>query len=94
MEFASPDPKRILWMGLAAGAAALAAFAVRKGIEQAWRTVTHEDPPREPADPEVPWRDAIIWSAATGALGAVGQLMARRGTEAGWHRLTGEHPPL
>jgi hypothetical protein len=94
VELESPDPRRIVWLGLAAGAGALAAFAVRKGLERAWRAATDEDPPQEPASPDVPWRDAIIWTAATGALGGIGQLLARRATEAGWHRVTGEHPPL
>jgi hypothetical protein len=94
VELASPDPRKVLWMGVAAGAAALASYAVKKGLEQAWRAAMHEDPPLEPADPRVPWRDAIIWTAASGALLGVGQLLARRATEAGWHRLTGDHPPF
>jgi hypothetical protein len=94
VELMSPDPKKVLWLGLAAGAAALASVAVKKGLEQAWRAATDQDPPPEPASPDVPWREAIIWTAAFGALSSVGQLLARRATEASWHRLTGEHPPL
>ncbi|HSJ23525.1 MAG TPA: DUF4235 domain-containing protein [Longimicrobiales bacterium] len=94
MDLESPDPKRIIWMGIAAGAAALTAFAVRKGLEQAWRVATDDDPPDDPSSPDVPWRHAIIWAAATGAIGNIGRLLAQRTTEAGWHRVTGETPPL
>lgn len=94
MDMANMDPKRVAWMGLAAGAGALAAWGVRKGMQQAWRAATDEDPPEDAASPDVPWREAILWTVATGALGALGQLLARRGTETAWHRLTGEHPPV
>jgi hypothetical protein len=94
LELASPDPKRIVWIGVTTAAGTLAAFAVKKGLEHAWRAATDEDPPTEPANPAVPLRDAIIWTAALGALGAVGQLLARRSAEAGWHRFLGEHPPM
>jgi hypothetical protein len=92
-EVAAPDAKQIAWMAVATGAGALAAWGVRKGLEQAWRAATHEEPPGEPSSHDVPWREAILWTVATGALGALGQLLARRGTEAAWHRLMGEHPP-
>jgi hypothetical protein len=87
------EPKKIFWMTLAAGAAALGALAVRKGLERAWRVATDEDPPVDPGSHLTPWRDALIWTAATGALSGVGRLLARRGAEAGWHQLTGEYPP-
>jgi hypothetical protein len=93
LEFETPDPKRIVWMAVAAGAGALAAWAVRKGLEQAWRAATDEDPPSDPALPEVPWREALIWTAASGALSGVGQLLVRRATGAGWQRLMDEDPP-
>jgi hypothetical protein len=87
------DPKRMLWLVLAAGAGALTAMAVRKGLDRAWRAATDEEPPDDPASHDVPWRYALIWAAANGALVSVGQLLAKRGAEAGWHQLTGEDPP-
>jgi hypothetical protein len=81
-----------MWMAIAAGAAALAAVAVRKGLHGAWRAATDDDPPEDPASHDVPWSHALIWTAANGALVSVGQLLAKRGAEAGWHRLTGDYP--
>jgi hypothetical protein len=87
------EPKKIVWMAVAAGAAALGAYVVRKSLHQAWRLATDEDPPANPGSHDTPWRDAIVWTAATGALAGVGRLLATRGAEAGWHQLTGEYPP-
>jgi hypothetical protein len=87
------EPKRIIWLAVAAGAATLGAIVVRKSLEQAWRLATDDDPPQDPASHDTPWRDALIWTAANGALLGIGQLVARRGAEAGWHQLTGHYPP-
>jgi hypothetical protein len=87
------ESKKIIWMAVAAGAAALSAFVIRKGVRQAWRLATDGDPPGNPASHDTPWRDAIVYTAAMGALTGVGGLLATRGAEAGWHQLTGEYPP-
>jgi hypothetical protein len=87
------EQKRIIWLAVAAGAAALGMLAARKGLEQAWRLATDDDPPEDPASHDTPWREALIWTAASSALAGVGQLVARRGAEAGWHQLTGDYPP-
>ena len=85
---------RTAWTAFAAGAAMLGGAAVRQGLHQAWKLAMHEDPPVDPADRSVPWRDAIIWTVATGALVGLGRLVARRGAAAGWERLTRQEPPF
>lgn len=82
------------WSAFAAGTAMLGGAAVRQGLQQAWKLAMHEDPPLDPSDRSVPWRQAILWTVATGALVGLGRLVARRGAAAGWERLTGRTPPF
>lgn len=81
------------WSLVAAGSAVLASILVRNALKQGWRLWKDEDPPNNPADPEVTWRDALVWAGVTGAAVALGRVMARRGAAAGWRRFTGNHPP-
>lgn len=85
---------RNAWAAVAAGAAILGGAAVRQGLQQAWKLTMDEDPPRDPAASDVPWRQAIIWTVATGALVGLGSLIARRGAAAGWERFMGGRPPF
>jgi hypothetical protein len=85
--------KREVWVVVAAGAAALSSVLVRRGLDGAWRLARHEDPPDDPAAPDVDWKDAVLWTVATGVAIGLARLLARRGAAAGWHRLTGEAPP-
>jgi hypothetical protein len=85
--------KRVLWMAVAGGATAVAGAAVRKGLDQAWRLATDEDPPADPTSRSVTWRDAILWTVATGVVVGLGRLLAHRGAAAGWQLVMGEDPP-
>lgn len=81
--------------GLVAGAAgALGAFAVRNGLEQAWKAAMGDEPPKNPAAHDVPWRDAILWTVATGVVIGLGRLFAERAAVSMWDRYTGHKPPL
>lgn len=78
---------------MAAGTAALAAFAARRGGRAAWRKATEEDPPDNPAEPGVTWRQALTWTAGVALAGAVMRVVARRLSASGWEKATGEPPP-
>lgn len=52
-----------------------------------------EDPPDNPAEPGVGWRQALTWTAGVALAGAVMRVVARRLTASGWERATGERPP-
>jgi hypothetical protein len=87
------NQKKVLWMAVASGALALTGSALNKGLDRAWRLATHEDPPSDPASPDVAWRHAILWTVATSVVVGLGRLMVRRGVAAGWEMMTGEDPP-
>lgn len=81
------------WTLVAAGSAAVAAWLARGGLTAAWKLVRGEDPPRNPADRDVSWRDALLWTGGAAAAAGIARLLARRGTATLWERLSGETPP-
>lgn len=87
------NPRRIAWTLLAGGAAALAAFGMRKALEKGWEVVMGDEPPLNPDVPGVPWRDALAWGAAVGLVAGVSRAAGRRGAAAVWRQATGKHPP-
>lgn len=82
------------WMVIGAASAALAGIAVRSALKAGWQLWRDEDPPNNPAAPDVSWKDALAWAGATGAAVAVARVLARRGAVVGWRRVTGRYPPL
>jgi hypothetical protein len=65
---------------IAAGFAipALAARLANTAAGVGYSALTHDDPPKNPANPQVAWKDAIVWTLASGALAGLAQLVARR----------------
>lgn len=81
--------------GLVAGTAgAFGAFVTRSGLETAWKLTMGDDPPKNPAARDVPWRDAILWTVATGVVIGLGRLIAERAAVSAWDRATGRMPPV
>ena len=64
-----------------------AALAVRSALDRGYQRKTGRSPPKNPADPTVPWRSALLWSVSVGALVGVAKTAARKGATAGWQRL-------
>lgn len=56
----------------------VAARASRKVVGAGYRLVTDEEPPQNPASPEVDWQDALVWTIITGAIGGIARLAVRR----------------
>jgi hypothetical protein len=83
--------KKIGYEALSAAAGLLAAVAARKLVSAVWRG--DAEPPLNPADRRVSWRDALSWALASALGAAVARVVALRGTAAGWERATGEVPP-
>lgn len=51
------------------------------------------EPPRDPSDPGVDWRDALVWAAAAGVGVGVGRVVGRRLAAAAWEKTTGSPAP-
>jgi len=85
--------KRQQWGLFAAAASAVAAPLAERAVVAAWRMASGEDPPDDPAGPDVDWGRAIAWTATAAVIVAVAQVVARRGAAIAWERATGERPP-
>jgi NADPH:quinone reductase-like Zn-dependent oxidoreductase len=81
------------WALAATAAATIAAPLAERAVAAAWRLATDEDPPRDPAGPDVDWTRALVWTAASAVAVALVQLAARRGAALAWERATGGPPP-
>lgn len=88
-----PHQDRVRWTILSAGAAVVAAFAVRNAINITWRVALDKDPPNNPADSDTSWRDALLWTTCMGLAAGVARLLANRGMAAGWQAHYGQKPP-
>lgn len=80
------------WLLVSTGAAVLAAAVTRVSLRGAWKLRYDEDPPENPASPDVPWSAAIAWAVGTGIAASLGRLLAERGAATGWKRVTGAWP--
>lgn len=72
------DTKSLFLVGLGFLVPMLAARASRSLVGGGYRLITHEDPPKNPANPEVAWKEALIWAAVSGLVGGMSRLAARR----------------
>jgi hypothetical protein len=72
------NTKSLLFIGLGFLLPMLAAHFSRKAVGGGYRLLTHQDPPKNPANPEVEWKEALIWAAITGLVGGMSRLTARR----------------
>lgn len=82
----------LAWKLLAAGAAAVATAIADKGIRSAWRATTGEEPPANPTNPDVDWREAIVWAVLSGMAIGIARLVAQRRAAAYYRRSSGSLP--
>ena len=85
---------KLQWSLLVGAASALAIVLALAGLKGGWRMYWGDDPPENPAAPDVTWPHAIAWAGATGAAMALARLLALRGTAAGWRSVKGTLPPI
>jgi len=74
----TPDTKSLFLIGLGFLVPMLAAYASRKAVGGGYKLLTNQDPPRNPASPDVEWKEALVWAAVTGLVGGMARLAARR----------------
>lgn len=74
----TPVPKSIFLIGMGLLVPMLAARAARSVAGKGYKAIRGEDAPRNPADPDVEWREALIWAAVSGIVGGVARMSSRR----------------
>lgn len=72
------DDQGTAYRALSTAAAIGAGIVTRNVLTRVWSDATGEEPPQNPADPSVGWRDALTWAAATGVAVGVGRVVGRR----------------
>lgn len=68
------------------------AVVTRNLIKKGWKSITKNDPPENPSDPSVPWREALIWGAATGLSVGISKVAMRRFADFSWKKFKGPKP--
>jgi hypothetical protein len=43
-----------------------------------YHAITDEDPPKNPAHPDVEWKEAVVWTVVSAVIGGLARLMLRR----------------
>ena len=84
--------KRQQWALVAGAAGTLGAYAMRSGLEAAWKLAVGDAPPKNPAARDVSWRHAIMWTVATGVLIGLGRVLAQRAAAEAWDRYQDRRP--
>ena len=83
--------KSTLWTALSVGTGALAAIGTRKIVAAVWPG--RHQPPLNPADRRIDWREAVMWAVASGIGAGLARVVAKRTAATGWERAFGETPP-
>lgn len=79
--------KEYLQTALIAGATMLGAFLARKTVEKTWERITKNEAPKNPADPNITWKEAMAWTLITGAVAGATRVLVRFGMKEGTDKL-------
>ncbi len=74
----TPDSKSLFLIAVGFIVPMIAARAARTAVGGGYKLLTNEDPPKNPAAPEVEWKEALLWAAVSGLVGGMSRLTARR----------------
>lgn len=89
---AVPDSSKI-WSAFSVVSALGAAAVAKKGLNATWKAATRRNPPENPADPDVAFREAVAWAVASGAFVGLARMIAQRRAASYYARSTGHLPP-
>ncbi|MDZ7790090.1 MAG: DUF4235 domain-containing protein [Xanthomonadales bacterium] len=87
------DDQGIAYRALSTAAAIGAGIVTRTVMTRVWADATGEEPPQNPADPSVGWRQALTWAAATGVAVGVGRVVGRRLAAGAYTKAVGDPLP-
>lgn len=68
------------------------AVVTRNLLKKGWKSITKNDPPENPSDPSIPWKEALIWGAATGLSVGITKVLTRRLADISWEKYKGPKP--
>lgn len=68
------------------------AVGTRTLFKKVWKLATKNNPPENPDDPDVIWRDAFMWGAAVGLGVGLSKVVMKIVLDASWHKYKGAKP--
>lgn len=81
-----------IWKMLGTGGAVLSGIGARKALTVAWTKAVGEDPPHNPASPDVGWGQALAWAVVSGSVVGIAKLLWQRKAAHYFERSTGHLP--
>ena len=84
---------RIVMKGFSIAVGIPVGIATKRLVDEVWAIARPGNPPREPKQAGVIWRDAITWAALSAVGVVVADLATRKGAEEVWRTLVGTEPP-
>lgn len=82
-----------VWKAMTGLSAVAGAMAARKAATAVWSRFSDTEPPVNPADQSVSWKEAAAWAVIAGTAAGVARVVARRVSAQVWQKATGETPP-
>ncbi|GAA4663262.1 DUF4235 domain-containing protein [Kineococcus glutinatus] len=83
----------MVWKLLGTGAAVGAGAAANTVMKRSWKLATGSNPPDNPEDPDVGWKEAVAWALVSGAVIGLARLLAERQAAAYYRKSVGAPPP-
>ena len=81
------------WSAYGLAATVLATMAARKAMVTSWRVATGQQPPQNPAHPDVSLGEAVAWATVSGVAVGLARMIAARKAADYYRRSTGHLPP-
>lgn len=82
------------WAVAGAAAAVGAGVAARWALRRGWKLAFEEEPPDNPAAPEVTWRSALLFAALSGVLVESARVIGKRLAAGAFNAVADEPPPM
>lgn len=82
-----------IWSVFSLVSAIGAATVAKKALNTGWKAGTGKNPPANPADPDVEFREAVTWAVVSGALIGLARMLATRRAAGYYLKSTGHLPP-
>lgn len=87
------EPGAVMWKVVGVVAALGAARVADRLLDKGWAKFKGGEPPRNSADPQTNWSEALLWAVASGAVIGLAKMFGARGAAQLWVRRYGQLPP-
>lgn len=68
------------------------AIGTRTLLKKGWQKLTKSDPPENPTDPEIIWKQAFLWGAAVGLGVGLSKVLMKIVLDRSWEKYKGPKP--